>query len=139
MGELEKTVEELRFLQAKSEQARGQINTVVSDISQIELTVRTLNELKTIKKEKDGFIPIGSDIFIKTEFVGPEKVLVNLGASAVSEKTVPEAIEFLNDKKNKLELIRNSMVRDLKDISERAEFLNVKARKIYEQQGDLDI
>jgi prefoldin alpha subunit len=58
----------------------------------------TIAALKALKEKGEAIIPIAPDTFIPAKLAG-EKVLVAVGGDVLLEKTIDEAIELLNKRK----------------------------------------
>ncbi|WNY27225.1 prefoldin subunit alpha [Methanolapillus ohkumae] len=104
-------VAQYQEFQRNAEAVQEQMNMVRNTLAGCESSVRTISGLKEAAS-KDAFesiIPVGSGCFVHAEIKNFSKVIINVGSGANVEKNVDEALEFLNERKGKLE----KMLQDL--------------------------
>ncbi|WNY24698.1 Prefoldin subunit alpha [Methanolapillus millepedarum] len=96
--------------QRNAEMIQDQMNMVRNTLAGCESTLRTVTGLKeAATNDVESIIPVGSGCFVHAEIKNFSKVIVSVGSGANIEKDVAGALEFLNDRKGKLE----KMLQDL--------------------------
>ena len=86
-------VMEMRAVQARIEEGQRQLQSLQSFTNELAASLNTLKNLQDAKAG-DSLFPMGSGVFIKAA-VSDAKVLVEVGAGVVAEKTPEEAVDFL--------------------------------------------
>ena len=108
------------LLQNQLENVQKQITALNAIANEISVTIDELKGLKNIGDEADAYIPLGNLVYVKGKIIRSDKVLVNIGARVVVEKSVDEAERILLEK---LDEIRKSIDELQKDASVIAEEL----------------
>lgn len=112
----------------QQQHARG-IQDQLQNIQTLELEVfRTSEALKNLKEKGVSLFSLGSGVFAKGELKDVNRLLVNVGANVLVEKSVDEAIVFLDERKKELEDIRGSLMKEMQLISARLREIDVAAR-----------
>ena len=105
MGNSQVTPAELEQFQLLNEQAEqlNQYKELLSQqLSEIELSISSLNEINNIPENAGMLAPVADGIFINASLKDNSKVMVNVGANTVVEKSIPEAIKLLENEKKGL-------------------------------------
>ena len=126
--ELAKLAYELQVYRDESQILQQQIASLQTTLAEIEGSTETLKNLKEMKEEV--LLPIGSGAHLKAKIVDNEKILINIGADIIAEKSIEEAKEFLTSKSKKIDELRNELQKNLVEISGRMMKLDDEAKKI---------
>ena len=93
----EQQVNQFRYLKEQRDVFQGQFEIINASLGNLFNTKRTLDSLLEGVNENDEIlIPIGGLASIKATIKDTKNVLVSVNQDTVIEKTVEEAIEFLN-------------------------------------------
>ncbi len=93
----EQQVNQFRYLKEQRNVFQGQFEIINASLGNLFNTKRTLDSLLEGVNENDEIlIPIGGLASIKATIKDTKNVLVSVNQDTVIEKTVEEAIEFLN-------------------------------------------
>ena len=93
----EQQLNQFRYLKEQRDVFQGQFEIVNASLGNLFNTKRTLDSLLEGVNENDEIlIPIGGLASIKATIKDTKNVLVSVNQDTVIEKTVEEAIEFLN-------------------------------------------
>jgi prefoldin alpha subunit len=76
---------------------QGQFEIINASLGNLFTTKRTLESLEGVNENDEILIPIGGLASIKATIKDTKNVLVSVNQDTVIEKTVEEAIEFLNN------------------------------------------
>lgn len=125
LGEL---VREARAYQAKGETLKGQLAALQANMGQLAATLETLKGLD--ENKKDVLVPAGSGVYVKGKEIEAGPVMVNVGASVIVEKPVPETIKMLEKRKKATEGMMEKTEKDLFALSEELGRVDAKARKL---------
>lgn len=105
----EKTEEKIsayRFIVSKINSLINQRSILISSLDEIQSTLKSLKE---IEGNKEIFFPLGSDVYCLGNVVNKKKVIVCIGANIALEKSLNDAKEFLEKKKNEIENALNKV------------------------------
>jgi prefoldin alpha subunit len=86
----------IRSEEAKLADVNNRINQSVALLSELKIAKATLSNLP--EKESETLIPIGGGILLPSKASSRVKVMINVGAGAVVEKSIPDAIKMLDEK-----------------------------------------
>lgn len=92
----EQQLNQFRYLKEQRDVFQGQFEIINASLGNIFTTKRTLESLEGVNENDEILIPIGGLASIKATIKDTKNVLVSVNQDTVIEKTVEEAIEFLN-------------------------------------------
>ncbi len=92
----EQQLNQFRYLKEQRDVFQGQFEIINASLGNLFTTKRTLESLEGVKENDEILIPIGGLASIKATIKDTKNVLVSINQDTVIEKTVEEAIEFLN-------------------------------------------
>ncbi|MBD3313811.1 prefoldin subunit alpha [Candidatus Woesearchaeota archaeon] len=118
---------ELQMLDQQIKQIQKNLELIDNQISELAQISQSLEELRDVKPGTEAFVPITGGVFIKAEIKDSKNLLVNVGAGATVEKSVPDTIDLINNQKKEIESAREELLEQLKDA----------VKKARELQGDL--
>lgn len=98
-----------REYQRRAEALHQQINMVGLSAQDCQRAITTIEELEKEKAGAQTMVPIGSGSFVYAKLEMIDKVVVNIGAGISIEKSVPEAKEILQKRKDELDKILEKM------------------------------
>jgi len=125
---VEQCKEQLNQLEMQSQY----IQAAIMDYNKARLTIE---HLKKLDKETEMMIPIGGGAFINTIAKKQEKILVDVGAGIVTEKTYEEAIKKIDERIQSIEKSQARLDEMIQNIQKQGEDAAGKAQKlIYEDK-----
>ena len=92
----EQQLNQFRYLKEQRDVFQGQFEIINASIGNLFTTKRTLESLEGVNENDEILIPIGGLASIKATIKDTKNVLVSVNQDTVIQKTVEEAIEFLN-------------------------------------------
>ena len=119
--------------QRETEALKQEMNMVQASISSCDQTIIAINELKVASSEgkiATTMVPIGFGSFVYAEVKNADRIIVDLGAGFSAEKTVEEAIDTLNSRKEQLMKIFEQMGTSLTKFIQSMQALEVEATRI---------
>jgi prefoldin alpha subunit len=120
---VEQCKEQLNQLEMQSQY----IQAAIMDYNKARLTIEQLNKLE---KETEMLIPIGGGTFINTTAKKQEKILVDVGAGIVAEKTYDEAIKKIDERIQNIEKSQARIDEMIQNIQKQGEDAAEKAQKL---------
>lgn len=92
----------LQLYQQNLEDLRARLTLIDTTINEIENTLITINEIKTLKEKTETMLPIGGGCYVLGTINTTNQILVNIGANIVVRKSIEDAKKFLEKKKEEL-------------------------------------
>jgi len=92
----EQQLNQFRYLKEQRDVFQGQFEIINASLGNLFTTKRTLESLEGVNENDEILIPIGGLASIKATIKDTKNVLVSVNQDTVIEKTVEEAVEFLN-------------------------------------------
>lgn len=100
--EMQQKYTQFQMLQQQIEQISNHTEKLNQQGAEIETSIEALAEFTKTPLDTELFSPIANGIFIKAEIKDNQKLLVNVGADTVVEKSVPDTIELLQGHQKEL-------------------------------------
>ncbi len=91
-----------RELSQRAEAMQQQLNMVHMSLDDCMRAISTLGELGSLDGEKSTMIPIGSGSFVHADLKKLDQIVVNVGAGISVEKSIDDATQILNTRKDEL-------------------------------------
>ena len=125
---------EVAYNEALIEALQKQIEQLNSSITEISLSIETLNELKKGDKGVEVLVPIGRHVLVKMNLEKADKVLLSLGASVLVEKPVDAALEELEEERKKQMQLLAQQQENLRKLVERNEALRAYLNSVLQEK-----
>ncbi len=100
-------------------------------ISNIETTLNSLESIKNLGKDNVVLFPLGGLVYVKSKILSTDKILVNIGAGVVLEKSIDDAIQFLKNKQRELKLELESTLISLRQATARLQEISAALEREY--------
>lgn len=133
--------EELSKYLTLIEQYKEQINSVEMQSSYIQAIINEYNKVKItleqivkIKKESDVLLPLGGSTYIEANITDPSKVLFDIGAGIVTEKTSTNAINKIDERINDLQKTQEKLMTIMQNLQNEATEVSARAQKLLNQE-----
>ncbi|MBS3146130.1 prefoldin subunit alpha [Candidatus Woesearchaeota archaeon] len=111
--ELQKNYLELQILTNQFQQIQDQLTLVSNQITELSNQIQHLNEFKEIKNKPKIFTQVLPGIFIKAELEDTEKLLVNVGANVLVQKSPYETEQLIKQKIDELKEAEDALKQEL--------------------------
>lgn len=108
-----------QLLQARLEELKKHSSLLEQNFLEIENSVAGLDTLKKTKQESDVLMPFGSGIYTPSVLKPVKKILVDIGAGVVMEKSVPEAEELLKERREEIGKVITNIQKEASQIVDR--------------------
>lgn len=113
--EIQKKIE-YKALDSRIKELEQNIMIVEQQISELQLSQISLDELENIKNGTEMRAPIGPGIFVKANLADNKKVLLDLGAKVLCKKSIPEVKEILQQKFDKMAKIHTTLLIEINNL-----------------------
>jgi len=132
---LEKLAYEYQLLQAQAQLLTQNLELLTMGRNEFQAVKETLEELKKIDDEKlEVLVPIGAGSFLKGLIVDKENAIVSIGAGYAVQKSLDEAVEYLEARIKEHDEAIAKTQSSLKQLEGRLQELAAEAQKI-QQEG----
>jgi len=115
----------LKYLENQMTTAQAQMNMLERGMMEIGNTRLTISSLKSLSKDANSLLPLGSGMFAKGTLAKQEKILVDVGAGAIIEKDITEAEKILesreSDIKTNMTNVQNMLINLEREYNELAD------------------
>ncbi len=117
--EMQENVVMYKLLDNMGKDLQKQMKLVQNKLAEVEATRLAIEEIKKVKEGNEILIPVGNGVYGYGKIATAERVLVNIGANILLEKTPSEAEEFMAERREELLEASGKIERDMKKIVER--------------------
>lgn len=93
----------------------------------------TLNQLGKNKQASDVLIPVGGGIFLNSTLQDTTKVLIDIGAGYITEKTPEDAITKLEERIKNMQENQEKLLETAQQLQNEANELSEKTQKLMNQ------
>jgi len=121
----------LQLYQEQIESIYSQVEMIEKLIDEYNRAIETMKEIAEMEG-KEVLMPLGINVFGYAELKDTSKVIVNIGRSVYMEKTINNAIDFLN---KKIEELKKSEEK----LAKTAEELRMKMEEIANKLKDVQV
>lgn len=121
---------ELRMLENVGNELQVRIGIVDSALRELNMAATTIQNLEKLKVGDELLIPTGANSYAIAKIANVERVLVGVGGGVIIEKSVKDAVSFLEDRANELNKARSSLQQQLSKVLERMEVLRREVEKV---------
>ncbi|MCK5282626.1 MAG: prefoldin subunit alpha [Nanoarchaeota archaeon] len=104
--EIQQKYLEYQMLDQKIKQIQQQAQLVDQQLIEIMATLQSIDDYDSVKDEPEILVPINNGIFAKATLKKEDKLLVNVGASVIVDKSIKETKELIEKQKKEMEEIK---------------------------------
>jgi prefoldin alpha subunit len=115
--ELQKEYLRLSFLRERLNSLLTQQKMIETKIKEIESSIKTLNEVVSLKNGDEILSNVGSNVFVFSKIADSENVLVNIGANVVVKKKIDDAIKHLEEKIKQLKITSDAITKEVSQLT----------------------
>jgi len=133
--DVSKLVAEWQYLQSLAEALKQRIDLATAAITEMENTIQAIDELSKVSDEIETLFLLGSNAYAKGKIIDTKRILVNIGANVLVEKSLEDAKKFFESRIESLRKVILESQQQLASISARLSKLEPELRKIVESQA----
>lgn len=97
--EVQNNIQQLQALRKRVESLIQTKEILKTEIEELNETLESLDEIRDVDGDEEVFIPLGSGSYALGEITETEKVLVNVGGSAIIKEDISDAKDIIEGKK----------------------------------------
>lgn len=129
-NEQQQKTQQYQLLQSQLEALKDESEGIDDEIQELENTKETIDKLEDLEEDDEVAMPIGSGAFAFGKLDKIEKVLINLGSDALAKKTLSEAKDILDDRKEEISSVKNTVEDNIERVTKRLQELGPEMQKM---------
>ena len=129
--EMQEKILTYRILENRLDSFLKQREMVVSKLIEIQNTLSSMDEIE--KSKEDILFPIGAEAYAFGKVVDKKRVMVDIGANVILEKTVEEGKQILEKRKVEIETGLGEIQREAAEMSAALEQLGPEIQNMNEE------
>ena len=100
-------------------------------------SLAAIETMKALAADPDSLalLPLGGGTMVRVKVTGPDKILVNIGADVVMQRTNGEAITFLQEKITEMEAMEKKVAATIDQLRSQMAEIARKIETTYVEQG----
>lgn len=110
--EAERVLYEYETYRLQAEALQRNLEMVDASLGELEIVVRSLDEIKKQGENNEVLVPLGADSYVSSKIIDTERVILGIGAGVAVKKSIAEA-------KSDLEARMKELVKVKKDLGDR--------------------
>jgi len=134
--ELRRLTAEIELLQSQANVQNQNLELLTLSLSELKVTLETLEQLKKIETGKELLIPLGSGSYVRSSLKQNDKVIIGVGSGFSVEKDVDEAKATVDKRAAELESAIQKTRERMQEISGRLEELTPKWQQLYKESAE---
>jgi prefoldin alpha subunit len=131
--DMAKIAYEMQLYREEAQLIQQQLANLQINYASTEAAVQTIENLSKLNKNEQMLLPIGSGAYIKSKVENNEVALIEVGAGVIVEKSIPDAVKFLQSKLSEMDSIKEKLQKNFVDISNKMKLLEDSANKLMEK------
>lgn len=136
--EIQEKVLVYQILQNQLEEFTKQATALETRLGELELTTHALNEMKGVKPDSETLFHIGGGCYGHGKLLDKNKYLIEVGAGIMANKTLPDAIAIIDERKKEVEGIKDKLVAEIEKIGEGMNQIGLELQKLNQGDGGRD-
>ena|SRR3989344_1895134 len=128
--ELQKKYMELQLLGHQIKEMQKQVQTIDSQLADLDATNNALEELSKTEEKTEMFVPISSGVFASAELKDSKELLVNVGAGTAVKKPISDVREMIDEQIVELGNYRLQALAQLEKLIEHARKLESELKSL---------
>jgi prefoldin alpha subunit len=129
--DMDRLAADLQLQQSKGESIHQQIMSMQESLMEMGGAVNALQNLKNMKG--DALVPLGAGVFLSCPKPNPEKIIINIGANVMVQKSPEDAVKLLEERQKGIRGAINSAQEDLELTLNAIEEISKKANALAAQ------
>jgi prefoldin alpha subunit len=133
--EIQEKVLVYQILQNQLEEFTKQATVLETRLGELEVTTNALKEMKSVKPDSETLFHVGGGCYGHGKLLDRNKFLVEIGAGIMANKTLPDAVAVIDERKREIENIRNKLVIEIEKIGEGMNQIGLELQRLNRGEG----
>ena len=118
--DVQKKLVEYQLIDQHLKQMKGQLEMAEQQMVEALATLQSLEDFSRLDKDEEILVPVNNGIFAKATLKKGSKVLLNVGASVVVDKSVEDAKKLVDTQRREIEKFHAALSSNMDTLMERA-------------------
>ena len=119
---------ELQVLQHQMQQVQQQVRALEEQAGEMDVVLEALDDFSKSKPDSEAYVTLTPGLLVKAKITETDKVLLNVGSSAIVEKSIPDAKTVISAQASELRKLQDELTGQLKLFSEKAKSVQDELR-----------
>jgi len=119
-----------QILSQQLEEFANQGQVLEARLSEIEVTIEALNDMKNVIEGSESLVPLGSGCFGHGNISKKDNVVIDVGAGIMIEKPIAEALKIIKGRKSEVDNVKIKLQSEIEKIGETMNKLNEELQEI---------
>jgi prefoldin alpha subunit len=111
-----------------------QLEVLQHQLGELQQVRETIASVEGIQKDQEVLVPLGAGVYVRGNITPTEKVIMNVGATVVVEKSAKAAEKTVDDQIKQLETIGQQMNEELAQVSQLMQMLQMKQMEAHSHE-----
>jgi len=116
----QKKLLEYQLLDQNIKKLKEQLEVADSQLVDAMATLQSLDEVAGLQGGQEGLVPFNNGIFARATLQKPEKLLLNVGAGVVVDRSIAETRALIEKQKDELQEFRVALAQNIDKLVSRA-------------------
>ena len=136
--EIQEKVLVYQILQNQLEEFTKQATALETRLGELDVTTNALNEMKEVKPDSETLFHIGGGCYGHGKLSDNNKYLIEVGAGIMANKTLPDAVAIIDERKQEIEKIKDKLVEEIEKIGEGMNQIGMELQKLNQADSGTD-
>ncbi|MBN2330353.1 MAG: prefoldin subunit alpha [Candidatus Aenigmarchaeota archaeon] len=136
--EMQEKVLVYQILQNQLEEFTQQATAIETRLAELELTTHALKEMKGVEPDSETLFHMGGGCYGHGKLTDRSKFLIEVGAGIMANKTLPDAIAIIDERKNEVEKIKDKLLAEIEKIGDGMNQIGLELQKLNREGGGKD-
>ena len=133
--EAEKLLNEYESYRVQAEALQRNLEMVEASLGELEMVVRSLEEIKEQGKKNEILVPLGGDSYVSSKIIDTQRIILGIGAGVAVKKPIGEAKKDLEARIEELAGVKKELGDRLGLLLGRIQELTPKVQGLLGEQG----
>lgn len=142
MDEKQKEIQEkvlvYQILQNQLEEFAKQGTVLETRLGELEITENALREMKSVKEDSGALFHLGAGCYGHGKLMDKNKFMVEIGAGIMANKTLPEAVSIIEERKKEIERVKTKLQLEMEKIGNSMNQLGLELQQLNEKAAQKD-
>lgn len=135
--ELMRITYEAQVVQQQLQALQQQLAALQMSIEETDAALNTISGIKEV--EGEALVPMGAGAFAKAKITDKDKVLVDIGARILVEKSAEDATKFFNERLEKMREAREGLTEAVTELQARLQGMDKRAQELVSKMRGSDV
>jgi len=131
--QMEQGIAQMDHLKAQIESLSLQRESLASVVLEHDRSIKLLEAMKSTSSE-EFLLPLGGQVYVKARISDMEKCIVDQGVGVLMDRTLPQAIEQVRERRDRIKDAVSNIDRTIQELMSRYQDITSQTQELYDQQ-----